>query len=1461
MQPIIYLILAGIILFIAIPAALIFYARYWNGTKFLKAQMAKMPIDTFGGTISKWKDFTFSDSEDRYFARLQGEFFNKIFTPKGTMIFSIVSSFMTLLLPFLFILFTNGGHWIAWLVGLLLFPIPVVIFYRSSYKKYRNIEGQREGQIRRMFEVANSVLKFDPMAAFMPSSVVNVTKWKDQVIPQSVIILYPTNFRADTPTARENFESVFNTAITEDNAWIYTWHPTKNAIQCRPVEDLPKYVEYKGAGPFEWHTFPLGVGLGPKGQEIISYSVNKNKTGIYYPHVLVAGTTGAGKANSLETIVKTPYGTKVLGDLQVGDEVFDNDGNIVKVTHLHPIITPEKAYKVVFSDGEEIVTDPEHLWFTETRASRVSDSIQRRKKRDGLKKDIMLFDDAMVKKIEDEIAKSSNLDTISIPEVAAFVEKESTSQYFYKIASIVGVAEEVHPTYKQHYNAQKVVQKQLVTFVNANEFINIYNSYGFRRKSDTPLFKSEIDKIQNLVFEVRESDTITSESIIEYLGLNYDAKIAKKWIVENFNGDVKELAAKAKQIGKNLFPDRILQIGAKYINKYDFAAMVPNNETEAHVLFSNIAKKVQDRYVEKTEVELAVPEYTTERIGAPYFTYPKKMFLEQLLAHAELTINNQQHKRNMGSVKTTQEIKDTLFVYDGQGNPFKNHWIRQAKALKLPEAQLPIQPYSFGAWLGDGDVHAGNICGIDHEVFENVELDGYALKSESMLKTIKNTHKDFRDVIFPTIRAVLRSEGFLLKAGETVRKNGTTKHIPTIYLRGSIEQRRALLAGLMDTDGTVDPSGSLSFSTVIPELRDGVLELIRTLGYVPRVNERTSTNTVTGKRGKTAYTITFNAHPEDNIFHVSRKQKLHKARYKSNPENSRGDGRYIVDIVEVETVPMRCLSVDSADRLFLVGESMVATHNSVIQRNIIFHCIQHNDMWRFLGVDLKRVELSRFKRYTKTVLGIATDLEQGVEVVKYAHDVMMERYEKMEKAGVNIFLDMVDENGKPEYAILLMVDEAFMFMSPEGNKSEEGKRNDMLHAEASHILGNIARLGRAAGVHLVLATQRPDATVIKGELKNNLDVRIAAGRLDSTPSLMVLDSGAATLLPPIKGRGLVRLGADTRMFQGFFAEQDWIDNWLAKPQNRWREPDLFKDKETTSSIASDFEPIDLDDDFIDVEMDELEEFEELEPTDIDTLIDDDIFEEETVNQTRETTATIPLPPVAQPVTQPVNENHPVNNNPPIEPLPPVINDHNQVAEEDAYDEDEDFEFDADELEAEFERNFMFDDEIDEIQDADISEEEIERLLKELSMIESEEIDDEYFDEEKEELPQVHEMLDTDTFIDEDVEDEAMVPMPSIETQRVTPISPEKLEKIGTLVLDTDEEPLTIDKPVFHNGRPILETPLTNTSSDNQEVQKKADKPSPFAKTLPERPKAPEPLSNVLKKRPQIPTKKQDVPEE
>ena len=72
-----------------------------------------------------------------------------------------------------------------------------------------------------------------------------------------------------------------------------------------------------------------------------------------------------GKALDISTKIPTPNGYTTMGDLKVGDEVFDKDGNITKVTFVTPIKYNHKCYEVTFSDCEKIIADEEHNWLVD----------------------------------------------------------------------------------------------------------------------------------------------------------------------------------------------------------------------------------------------------------------------------------------------------------------------------------------------------------------------------------------------------------------------------------------------------------------------------------------------------------------------------------------------------------------------------------------------------------------------------------------------------------------------------------------------------------------------------------------------------------------------------------------------------------------------------------------------------------------------------------------------------------------------------------------------------------------------------------------------------------------------------------------------------------------------------------------------------------------------------------------
>lgn len=87
--------------------------------------------------------------------------------------------------------------------------------------------------------------------------------------------------------------------------------------------------------------------------------------------LLIQGGTGIGKALDIDTPIPTPSGFVRMGDLKVGDRVFNEEGLPVRVTDAFAYLEGRDCYRVTFSDGSEIVADGTHLWTTETIASMV----------------------------------------------------------------------------------------------------------------------------------------------------------------------------------------------------------------------------------------------------------------------------------------------------------------------------------------------------------------------------------------------------------------------------------------------------------------------------------------------------------------------------------------------------------------------------------------------------------------------------------------------------------------------------------------------------------------------------------------------------------------------------------------------------------------------------------------------------------------------------------------------------------------------------------------------------------------------------------------------------------------------------------------------------------------------------------------------------------------------------------
>jgi deoxycytidine triphosphate deaminase len=275
------------------------------------------------------------------------------------------------------------------------------------------------------------------------------------------------------------------------------------------------------------------------------------------------------------------------------------------------------------------------------------------------------------------------------------------------------------------------------------------------------------------------------------------------------------------------------------------------------------------------------------------------------------------HGHRRASVRTTDEIARTIRV---QGE--LNHQVPLAGPVHYPtRVDLPIEPYTLGAWLGDGTTTAAAITSIDDEVLEQISGEGYPVRRLTYaphLWSIGATGRT-RDA---TTGRYGRNGTLSSRLRELGLRDG--KYVPRPYLEADVPQRLALLQGLMDTDGYVDDvAGRCEFTNTNANLADGVVELAASLGFRPVKSEGRATLNGVDKGPK--YRVKFT--PDRPVFRLARKLARQK----------QADQRFhrfrSIDVVrEIPSVPVRCIQVASPRGLFLASRSFIPTHNSSLGR-------------------------------------------------------------------------------------------------------------------------------------------------------------------------------------------------------------------------------------------------------------------------------------------------------------------------------------------------------------------------------------------------------------------------------------------------------------------------------------------------------------------------------------------------
>ena len=300
----------------------------------------------------------------------------------------------------------------------------------------------------------------------------------------------------------------------------------------------------------------------------------------------------------------------------------------------------------------------------------------------------------------------------------------------------------------------------------------------------------------------------------------------------------------------------------EFLTRRDLCDMLPERVSMLSSFFSSCP----DVLGIQEEVEGAGP-------GQVRYRYPQRELLESLVSYGSALVRDQRHMRTTESVVTTKEILNSLKTSTGH----TNHAVRVLRSpVKHAEKTQEVDPFLVGQELADAA--AGNAS----TAVENASL--------------------------VSLGAI---------DGDSVR-------IPKNYRFGSVEQRRALLAGFLERAGRFSDDSPL----VKIQLKDAAL-LQDFSSVIASLGEKTLFRKNEGNGAKLSFTPTL-ANPFIGSEYEEDYEKVFSS-HKDSPSTAKNEWRYIVDVIPVEDpVEMSCITVDSPTSLYLCSEHYVITHNTTV---------------------------------------------------------------------------------------------------------------------------------------------------------------------------------------------------------------------------------------------------------------------------------------------------------------------------------------------------------------------------------------------------------------------------------------------------------------------------------------------------------------------------------------------------
>lgn len=232
------------------------------------------------------------------------------------------------------------------------------------------------------------------------------------------------------------------------------------------------------------------------------------------------------------------------------------------------------------------------------------------------------------------------------------------------------------------------------------------------------------------------------------------------------------------------------------------------------------------------------------------------------------------------------------------------------------------------------------------------------------------------------------------------------------------------------------------------------------------------------------------------VFEISKKKR--KTLYFSELEND--DIRGVTASIG-KTTNNKEVSIDLTEAPHLLIAGSTGSGKSCILNDIIVSLLNKydKDYMNLILIDMKQVEFTQYKSQKQLVIPIVTDIDKTNDILNKMLFIVQNRYKILsQKNYKNIKEYNKNEKEKLCYYIIIIDELADLFMQ---------------NRDIENILCRLLQIGRACGVHFILATQRPDVQTINGTLKVNIPTRLALAVTNEHDSKTILNcSGAEKLI-------------------------------------------------------------------------------------------------------------------------------------------------------------------------------------------------------------------------------------------------------------------------------------------------------------------------------------------------------------